>query len=276
MKTEGKIWVIFDSGKNRKTKPLSLVQAQMMILTIKARELRHFYIWTPGWPEWASLPNFLSSAQKYFVPTQPPEPPSLKELQRDTTQLIKSVASSLKIDKLEETLATTQRYTQVVASEELPKIDYGYYYNEFSGDDLSLSGIPDKPSIEIVVSRSQLGSPRDRRANPRHDFKIEVILLSKKGTSFRTYSRNISMTGTLLEDEIPKDFFHKPFEMILINKFERNPQKNRVHLTGRIIGDLADPKRLMFIDQNEELHQKLHKLINDYSHQQNQLRKSSS
>jgi len=266
MKTEGKVWVLFDSLKNKKTKPLSIVQAQMMLLTFKVRDLHHYYIWTPGWSEWQPLPQFLSSDQKYFVQAQPPEPLLRKEIRKE---------NEVSLKRAEDSLGSEHRYTQIVpAEEDLKKIDYGYYYNEFRGDDLTLSGIPDKPSIEIFVSRSDLGSPKDRRVSPRHDFKIEAILVTKKGFSCRSHSRNISLSGTLLEDEVPKDFLHKPFEVILVNKFEKDPRKNRVHLTCRIIGDLGNPKRLMFIEQTDEISHKLKKLIDDYGRQQNNLKRS--
>lgn len=279
MKTEGKIWVIFDAASSKKTKPLSVIQAQMMILGFKVRDLRRYFIWTPGWAEWQPLIQFLSSNQKYFVQTQPPEPLMRKDLKQDPdlTVTIKTTDSlTKKTDFPEDTTKTGQnKFTAVVPAEDFKKADYGYYYNEFTGEDLTLSGLPDKPTVEIVVSRSDLGSPKDRRETSRHDFKIEAVLLTKKGTSFRTHSKNISLSGTLLEDEIPKEFIHRPFEMILVNKFEKDPQKKRVHLTGRIIGDISDPRRLMFLEQDEETAVKLGKLINDYMSEFSRAKKSA-
>jgi hypothetical protein len=192
MKTEGKIWVIFDAVKSKKTKPLSVVQAQMMILSFKSRELSHYHIWTPGWPEWISLSAFLETDQKYFAPAQPPEPVVSK---KEPSRMLKSVATSLK----------TERYAHLIPKAEPEAVDYGYYYNEFNGEDLSLSGLPDKASMDVLLNRKALGSAKDRRLNTRHDFKIEARLMTRKGSVFRTHSKNISLTGILLEDELPKD-----------------------------------------------------------------------
>jgi len=273
MRSEGKIWIVYDSETDKKTKPMSLVQTQMMLLTLKVRSLHKFHIWTPGWEKWIPLAEFLSSNQKYFVQAQPPEPLLNRE---------KLKKSNSNIDD-EKTVKTPgpgkskneSRYTDVVPAEDLRKADYGYFYNEVNGDDLTLSGLPGKPSMDILVSRSALGSPKDRRITPRHDFKIEAVLLTKKGTSFRTHSLNISLTGTLLEDEIPKDFIQRPFEMILVNKFEKDPRKCRVHLTGKIIGDIQDPRRLVFLEQDEDTLMKLGKLINDYTTQSNRVKKNA-
>lgn len=276
MKTEGKIWVIFDAASEKKTKPMSVVQTQMMILTLKVRNLHQYHIWTPGWTEWQPLTQFLSSHQKYFVQAQPPEP----LIQREKQKVAKAAAAAQHAQEpqkkvREDSVKTNPFYTNIVEPEDLRKTDYGYYYNEVNGDDLTLSGIPDKPSVEIIVSRAGLGSPKDRRASPRHDFKIEAVLLTKKGSSFRTHSKNISLTGTLLEDEIPKDFIQRPFEVILVNKFERDPRISRVHLTGKIIGDISDPRRLIFLEQDDETAKRLSKLIDDYTTQQARVKKSA-
>lgn len=278
MKSEGKIWIIFDAAAGKKTKPMSIVQTQMMILTFKVRNLHQYHIWTPGWSDWQPLIQFLSSNQKYFVQAQPPEPLLHREKQKTSEVTVNITNMTEEKPKIvnHENQKTDPFYTSVVPPDDLRKIDYGYYYNEINGDDLTLSGIPDKPPVEILISRSELGSPKDRRHSTRHDFKIEAILLTKKGSSFRTHSKNISLTGTLLEDEIPKDFFHRQFEMILVNKFEKDPRKSRVHLSGKIIGDLADPRRLIFIEQDDDTARKLGKLINDYLNQQQSQAKKSS
>lgn len=271
MKTEGKLWVLFDSVKNKKTKPLSVVQTQMMILTFKSRDMSNYHIWTPGWDSWLPLTEYLSSEQKHFVKAQPPEPVCKP---KEPSKMLKSVTTSLRDS--EKTSGSIRTYTEMAKEDVRASVDYGYFYNGFNGDDLSLSGIPDHHSVRIRLSQNDLASMKDRRATPRHDFKIEAVLVTKRGTSFRSYSRNISMTGTLLEDEVPKDFFNKPFELILINKFEKDPRNNRVHLTGRIIGDLSDPKRLVFLGHTDELSLKLKKLIDAYNLQQSKLRRDGA
>lgn len=279
MKAEGKVWVLFDSAANRKTKPMSVVQAQMMILTFKVRNLHNYFIWTPGWEDWQPLTHFLSGNQKYFVQAQPPEPLLQKERKKvfddEITQNSKVQPRSLPPITNEDSVITNPFFTNVVAPEKIGKIDYGYYHNEVSGDDLTLSGLPKKPSVDIVLSQKDLGSPKDRRSSARHDFKIEAVLLTKKGSSFRTYSKNISLSGTLLEDDIPKEFIHRQFELILVNKFETTPSKSRVHLTSKIIGDISNPRRLIFVEQDEDTALKIKKLIDDYLRQQSRLKKSA-
>jgi hypothetical protein len=60
---------------------------------------------------------------------------------------------------------------------------------------------------------------------------------------------------------------NRPFDLILINRFEADVRKNRVHLTCRTMGDMSDPKRLAFVGSNQELTSKIGKLLEDYCKQ---------
>ncbi|RYZ84879.1 MAG: hypothetical protein EOP06_17255, partial [Proteobacteria bacterium] len=139
MKTEGKVWIIFDSFKGKKTKPLSLIQAQIMLLSFKTRDLAHYHIWSPGWTEWIPLTEYLTSEQKFFVQAQPPEPAVKK---KEPSKILKSVQNALNKEGQEKTVVH-QPFTLIADDEVHQATDYGYYGNEFRGDDLSLSGIPD-------------------------------------------------------------------------------------------------------------------------------------
>lgn len=266
VRTEGKVWILFDAVTNKKTKPMSVVQTQMTLLTLKVSSLPHYHIWTPGWPEWQPLLAFLNGEQKYFVQAQPPEP----------FRKPKAAASAAVNENTRKGVVAGQVFTEVLVSEKEPEKDYGYYYVEFTGDDLTLSGLADKPPMKILISKTGFDPELERRKQKRHELKIEAVLVTKKGTSFRTHSTNISMTGTLLEDEIPKDFFNRPFEMILINRSVIDPKRNRVHLTGRIVGDLSNPRRLVFVEQDKEVAERLHLLISDYAEQQAQRLKKTA
>jgi hypothetical protein len=73
MKTEGKIWILAETKTSKKTKPLSLVQAQMYILKLRKKDFATTLIWTPGWQNWILLQDFLDSDQTFFVMKQPPQ-----------------------------------------------------------------------------------------------------------------------------------------------------------------------------------------------------------
>ncbi|HEX7676360.1 MAG TPA: PilZ domain-containing protein [Bdellovibrio sp.] len=295
MKTQGKIWLFFDSEKQMQSKPLSLVQAQAHLLTIKQQDFNKIFMWTPGWPEWVCIRDFLATNQKYFVLTQPPKPPSEDIIDMVPPPPRASSSHAKNADVSEDTMTATLNahatepdspYTQVVAGEAMKENpDYGYYHQDFNGDDLDLQKIKQikvDPSMKKKITpreaptakQEERRSGADRRKDTRHNFKIEVVLVSKM-RSFRTYSRDISLSGTQLEDEIPKDFLNQPFDLIIVNPFERDPSKARLLFRAKIVGDLTDPRRLMFIEQDVAMTLRLDALLKAYVAYQDQLRKAT-
>lgn len=287
MKTQGKIWIIYDAENKTQTKPMSVVQAQVAILSVPAKDHAKFFLWTPGWESWLSIKDFLESDQKYFVIVQPPRPdqvPGLPNMPREEQTLTATKNAPMTSG------GSDSPYTQVVVGDIPLKQQEvgGYYQQDFNGDDLDLAKIrkekvdmpkPKKRESEThtpLQKAAQKPEPSgaDRRRDPRHKFKIEVVLVSKV-RSFRTYSKDISLSGTMLEDEIPKDFLNKPFDLIIVNPFEPDPSKARLLFRAKIVGDLTDPRRLMFIEQDVAMTLRLDALLKAYVMYQDQVRKSA-
>lgn len=267
MKATGKVWVFFDSQKQKETKPMSLVQAQMALLQYKTSDIAKTFIWTPGWDNWIPLKDFLKSDQTYFVLGQPPKPQS--------KQMPTFPASPARTPrKPDESSPEEKNFTKIeLGAEPLhKKVEYGYWHNDFTGDQLDLEKISTAAPFD-QEEVTQTKSTDDRRRAQRHSFKIEILLMHKKG-SFRTFSKNISLTGTLIENKIPQEFLSVPFDLIIINRFEKDARKGRLLFKGRVVGDLANPKRLMFVDPTPEMTQRLEQLLKDYIQYQQSLRKS--
>lgn len=276
MKTQGKVWIIYDSEKKTQTKPMSMVQAQVVLLSLAIKDHDKFFLWTPGWGDWISIRTFLESEQKYFVLSQPPKPaekPQSSAPQDDTVTTTHNTPAT----------PPDSPYTQVVAGEPLKAQDFDdFYAKDFNGDELDLKKISAiKPEIKKSSSRpssQKTTAPEadnsDRRRDTRHNFKIEVVLVSKI-RSFRTHSKNISLSGTLLEHEIPRDFLNKPFDLIIVNPFEPDPSKARLLFRAKIIGDMTDARRLMFVEQDVAMTVRLDALLKAYVAYQNQMRKTA-
>lgn len=82
----------------------------------------------------------------------------------------------------------------------------------------------------------------DERKQPRFDVRIKVILSNKEKT-FLSYTQNISLTGVLLEDVIPTDFFQNDETEIFIS----SPKKNEfLAFRCRTVGDQSSPRRFSF------------------------------
>lgn len=279
MKTQGKVWIIYDAKKKTQTKPMSMVQAQVVLLSLAKKDHDKFFLWTPGWNEWVSIKNFLESDQRYFVLSQPPKP--LDFFPEKTP--VPFHDENMTATRSATTTQTESPYTQVIVGDEPLKEqkESEYYAKDFSGHELDLNKIAElKPE---PIKRGSSGTPKtktiqadgaDRRRETRHNFKIEVVLVSKI-RSFRTYSKNISLSGTMLEHEIPKDFLNRPFDLIIVNPFEPDQAKARLLFRAKIIGDMTDPRRLMFIEQDPTMTLRLDALLKAYIAYRNQIRRTA-
>lgn len=282
MKTRGKIWVIFDAEANTQSKPMSVVQAQVTLLTISSKDTSKFFLWTPGWDTWVSIREFLDSDQNYFVLAQPPQP--MPPPMTDRTQnKAPSEEVTLTATRSHQSSETDSAYTEVdVGDGPLKHVEIGGYHSkDFHGAELDLKNIRNiekekekKLKAQTQGAESKDDGGADRRRDPRHNFKIEVVLVSK-ARSFRTHSQNISLSGTMLEKEIPRDFLNTQFDLILVNPFEPNQTKARLLFKAKIVGDMTDPRRLMFIEQDEAMTARLDALLKAYVTYQKQVKKSA-
>lgn len=100
----------------------------------------------------------------------------------------------------------------------------------------------------------------EARRFPRYEARLEFMLVSKTDT-FKSFSRNISLSGALLEDPIPKKFLMDWFELHIQKPNSKNPQKEKMIFRGRVVGDLKDPYRLTFLDPDPDQQERLKKLI---------------
>lgn len=276
MKVTGKVWVFYNAESGKQTKPLSTVQAQMALLSLKERDFRSIHIWTPGWENWQPVQSFLSSGQTVFALTQPPKP----ERQSTRSKSSKSSVADV-IDEITNTLSgnssSESPYTEVEDIHSVKsRTDYGYFHQDFNGEDLDLSKIRKVvKSVKFRIPKhNEKNSDNKRRTSIRHDFKLEIVLFSDE-RSFRTYSQNISLGGTLLEDEIPKGFLNKSFSLIIINKFEQDPNKRQLLFKAKIVGDITNPRRLMFLEADLHMVARLDALLKAYITYQEQIRKQT-
>lgn len=277
MQATGKIWVFYNTQSGKQTKPMPTVQAQMALLSLKPQDLNTIHIWTPGWESWQAVERFLKSEQRFFVMNHPPKPANRTNFCSTKT----NVADA--IDEITNTISESTNghaYTQVEndnrAADNCSNTNYGYYHQDFNGNDLDFSKIQKLKAVKIRIPKhNNINATLKRRTNLRHDFKIEIVIISND-KSFRTYSKNISLGGTLLEDEVPKGFLDKQFDLIIINRFEVESDKKQLLFKAKIIGDITDPRRLMFMEVDSEMILRLDALLKAYVTYQYQIKKQAA
>lgn len=293
MKTTHRVWIFFDLKKNMESKPLTLTQAQIFILNLAIKDFDQYLLWTPGWVQWTPLSVFLDSEQNVFTSMKAPKPKNLQvkktpTVDFETTDVSKKTVRTRgkkvrrkKTSKnvLEAFLNAEEANTDISMTMEgnsdsifeksenclttdvetnAPRTpDYGYYFHDFSIHDVKR--LARTKNAEKVLT-TELEDRRYERANMR----IEVILISAKGVSFRTHSQNVSLGGTLLEDQVPVEYAKNPFDIVFINKFESSERHSRLLLRCKVVGDFTRPQRLVFVSPNKDTLMKLEEFITAY------------
>lgn len=244
-----KFWIILDSLTKIQSQPLSLDKLQLSIQRMTEKDMTRYFIWTEGWQNWQSLQEFLNSDnRKIIFPRQ-----HKKERHEETKE--KSITKSM-------TNITHETDTQT---------SYKVVDQDFDGSLLEHAALTNKT---VDLNFKKLVQHYNRRAE-RHAFKIEVLLITQKGKSFRSYSKNISLTGTLLEDHVPFDYYGNVFDLVVVHKKSSDPMISRVQLKAEAVGD-GITQRIRFVQQSDDQKNKLTLLLNDYIQQQQPKLKKTS
>jgi hypothetical protein len=241
-------WVFYDSISKTQSNPLSTEDAQTSILKMRPQDMARFLVWTAGWENWQPLKSYLESDQKNFVSTFTlPLPMNNEETIKATLKEDTKSLSSIKL--------TEETISRIVRQEKQPET------KSFDADEITWSNIK-KPDLDFSKISEKVKS-MDKRET-RHELKIEVLLISPKGKTFRSRSKNISLSGSLLEDNIPFDYYDISFDVVVINNNTKDPQKSRVKLSGTTVGDGGLTQRIQYHNQTELQKKALQLLLEDY------------
>ena len=269
MSEDKALWVFYDSIAKIQSNALSKDEAQSAILKIRPQSIERFYIWTQGWQNWQALKAYLESDQKIFVSTFTISRSNEETIKAATQEIrehtITQTRTSLPKEETQ-TATETKSYSHILLAEETisryVKAEQAkeLYSHKFNGDELTLSNIQ-KPDLDFsILTQRNL----DKRAI-RHEFKIQVLLISRRGKTFRTYSKNISLSGALLEDTMPFEFYDNLFDIVIISSISKDQKKSRVKLQGKaVVAGANRSQRLQYENQTEEQKNALAALLEDY------------
>lgn len=253
-----KNWVIYDNISKIQSEPISEDQLQMSILRMNEKDWDRFYVFAKGWEKWQPLRFFLKSGRAQFLQnlnSSSSSSPSDEDVK-------KSIQSSMSPEThqpqgYEKTL--TKSSTAVRINGDFTQSHMPAGKADFSIDDL-------KQNLEAQsLEKNNLASMKDyRNRAERHELKIDVVLVNQKGKTFRSYSKNISLTGTLLADAVPTEFLSGFFEVVIVNKHcTENSPSSRVLLKGSVVGG-DGRNRIHFESVSENTSAKLKDLLTQY------------
>ncbi len=262
-------WIFYDSLSKTQSNPIGTEDAQMAIFKMKPKEWSRFFIWTQGWTNWQSLDLFLKSDQKNFIThfaqaqVNPADQETVRQ-SRDPNNLEMKTVSEKTHQEI------TKSYSAVMINDEESNVKPIFGKSSFDVDELSWSNT-EKPAIDFKKLADKMSF--NRRA-ARHEIKIEILLISPKGKIFRSNSSNISLTGSLLEDNIPFDYYGIQFEVVIVNRSAQTAVNSRVTLKANTVGE-GLTQRLGFVNVSAQQKKSLQGLLQDYLDQQPKIKKTS-
>lgn len=276
--TAPSFWVFYDSYAKIQSNFMSTSDTQDSISKMRPEDIKRYLIWTEGWENWQPLKAYLESDQKNFfssfstnMPTSKADDKTVKEILREVLEKTQTQAAFTSSGSREET--STKSYSsinlneetisRIIRQEQLQKENINADGKTFNIEDITWSNIQ-KPDLDFSTVRKNM----DKR-EVRHELKIEVLLISARGKTFRSRSKNISLSGSLLEDKIPFDYYDSKFEAVIINSRTGDPLKARVKLLANIAGKKGDvSQRIYFINVTDQQKLSLQLLLEDYIKQQ--------
>lgn len=256
---KGTKWVFFDKLSKFQSKVMTLEEAQFAILKMRQKDWERFYIWSTGWENWQVLKIYLNSDQKNFITSF--NPTELDEVTLRTTvrDVLELHPASEKTKK-----EITKSFSSIRLDDETaPEFKPKNYDHTFTGDDITWSKVK-KPEVDFTKIAAK--DKYDDRA-PRHTLKIEVLLIDKKGNSFRSNSKNISLSGALLEKNIPIEYGTTEFDAVIVNKYAKDPKLSRVTVRAILSGE-GITSRIKFLNLNDQQKNSLRLLLTEYLRQQ--------
>lgn len=256
------LWLFYDSVSKKQSEPVTTEHAQKAISNMTPDMIAQLFIWAEGWNNWHPLKSYLDSDQQVFAyhRLNPPMPPPSIHEADTVTDFPREKITSKKIS--EDTLS----FSSIRLDEEtISRITKKNAVNKETGgsfdpDEMTWSGV-EKPTVDF----SKFVKKKMGKREARHELKIEVLLISKMNSTFRSYSKNISLSGVLLEDTIPFDFYDTKFDVVIINSSCSDPKKSRVKLKAQVVSSVDGlTQRLMFYQPTEEQISSLKFLLEDY------------
>lgn len=254
------LWVFYDSLSKIQSNPLATEEAQILIFKMRAEHIGRFFIWSTGWKSWQPMRTYLEGDQKYFASTftvpKRSENTITAQCREVFEKTITNTVTSLR--KHEDTKSMSSIKLDEETISRLVRLENYDQNTPIDADEFNWSSVQ-KSNLDF----SKLSKKSFGRREARHEVKIEILLISPKGKIFRSRSENISLSGSLLADTVPFDYYDISFEIVIINNSTKDPNKSRVKMTAKTVGN-GLTSRISYHNPTEAQKRDLQNLLEDY------------
>lgn len=282
-------WIFYESLSKTQSNPVSTEEAQLAILKMSERDTERFLIWTAGWESWQPLKAYLSSKQKIFfsslqaaIESNIPEETitAYKTLTREEREVLEMKPAAEEVEEeitksgftSSITNTKTSAYSKISLTDEGfdLKEDQNQFSTRFDANELDVDQ-NHKPKVNF----KSLSAKNLKDRYDRHELKIEVLFINKNGGIFRSWSQNISLSGSLIEDNIPFEYTSRMFDVVVIDNQQTNPKLQRVALKAKTIGQ-GVTRRIHFLNVTPSVKRSLQDLLENYLKSQEKQKKKAA
>lgn len=262
---------------------MSTSDAQASVLKMRPQDVERYLIWTAGWQNWQPLRNYLESDQKNFVSTftvsgkNGKSEATVKAMIKDVlehtqtsthTHAQQPAALRVRNTKKEDTITKSyssihleeETISRIVRQEQAELEVSADERKNFDADEITWSK-QEKPKLDFSNIQQKTMSKRDLR----HVLKIEILLISNKGKTFRSRSKNISLSGSLLEDTIPFDYYDSIFDVVIMSSQVKDATRSRVKLTASVVSKVGTlSQRIQYVNVTIKQKMDLQFMLEEY------------
>jgi|GEM_PF-2890716 len=259
MESTGKVWIFYNVKTQQKTQSLSHENAQLFILDLTKHEMRHIVAWTPGWKKWIPVKEVIKSESSYF-----PLPPTTVKVDTNS-EIMMAKNGREKFKPREETITKSQSFD--------PHHEHTYTKVQLKAltndqqDDFKPEAInwDNTPVLPVLKRHLEDHMDKDeRREYRRFPHRIEIVIMTRKGKSFRSSSANISIGGVLLREAIPSEILKDAMDLVVVNPFPDSSTPSHLMMKCKIVGDVNNKRQLMFYDVTYEIQTQLFNILEKY------------
>jgi hypothetical protein len=182
-------------------------------------------IWRNQWPKWQKLKDFLTSDESPFMST-------MMNTKEDNSDRATQPSLKMKpVDKeYEERIQAS--FSSVQLEEKSRKELFSAGQSQFDPESMNPDEVVAKPNFNFKgLDKSNAFS----KNNKDDQNKLELLLIHPKGKMFRSFAKDISLSGTFSERIIPDEFHHGLIDVVIINNFITDKEYNRLTLKSRIL-----------------------------------------
>jgi hypothetical protein len=220
-----------DKRTNKQDGPFPAASFELKILSLSDEDLQNTFMWRTGLSDWVSAAEYKKSLEPLQNQTLPPAPKfDISTVAQDSTPAPAVVIEPeiIKPEPLSE--ASKDVVNHVLIEVVTPTASQAVVESESPRPKLTKL----TPSTSVYVESKVKVIPKieEKRRHARFEARLKCIIRTET-ISFRTFVKDISMTGLALENEIPKDILDKTCHIFITSMDGKENIKFKIQSTSR-------------------------------------------